>query len=250
MVRHLPPFESARLEDLPAYLTLDQVAELAGVSPKAARHYPVRYSEFPARAFTGKTIRATADVLEWLERKPRLLRQRGPEALVDEHGRLLPGVQVPEFSSVAEIASLLDVPKQSIVNAAYYNKDFPPRAFGAATVVFPAAGVLVFLRRLRDGAWPRKGLEALDAEADLLTYADIATVLEVSEASVQTFRYQRDSDVFPAPALDPDRGRPYRPARFARGDVVDYVRSYRARRLEAGWPVPSNVEAFLEASER
>lgn len=233
-----------RLEDLPEFLTVADVADLLGVKVETAAAYGRSYGGFPKPAFNARAVWRRDDVLAWFATGPRLLRSRGPAATVDARGEASAPGSLPTYLTRADIASMLDVAPRVVSDAISNNGDFPPRAFGAATVLYPAAGVLEFLRRRELGAVSDPG-SLPEAGQELLTLSEIAAVLGLSDRSLRTYRSGRDARVFPDPAIDESVGRPFRPARFHRADVVRYVQHRIAVVLAAGGVVPESAEEFV-----
>lgn len=243
------PVRDVRLEDLPEFLSVADVADLLGVKVETAVAYGRSYGGFPKPAFNARAVWRRDEVLAWLATGPRLLRSRGPSATVDAAGVPQASGSLPTYLTRADIATMLDVAPRTVSDAIANNADFPARAFGSSTVLYPAAGVLEFLRRRELGAVsdPRS-LPADDEQ--LLSMSQIAAVLGLSDRSLRTYRSGRDAEVFPQPAVDEATGRVFRPARFHRDEVVRYVRHRIDVVTAAGGVVPESAERFVRPRRR
>lgn len=75
---------------------------------------------------------------------------------------------------------------------------------------------------------------------ELFSFDDLAQIVGVSAASLRTYKYGYDREVFPEPALNPETGRPYRPQQFTRDAVRKYAQ-FQFDRLEGQGRIPHEL---------
>lgn len=220
-------------DELPEYMTVKEIARVMRVEIPTVIRYSRTEPLFPERVRPRGALYRRDDVAVWIRGRQRKSRPSTTPRPVDA------AEDLPEYLSTEDIAELLGVKPATVIRYAV-DEWFPPRAFGASVVIYRGSDVLTWLRQRAAGLTSSSDASLADPARDPLSIDDIASIMGISGSSLRTLRSQRDAATFPKPLIDPQTGRPYRPARFARIDTRAYLLQY-AQRLNRSGRHPSQL---------